>query len=88
MHWNSKSDTLELGKEVLCSVSEHYSQYTLEYNPVQSAVHPGVHPGVQSAVQPTAFTNSHLHPVNPATPELWHHRLGHPGPKAIANLLD
>lgn len=65
------------GKEV-CAVSDRADQFVLEY------ISPNTKKYAMNAMKTT--TARLRRPAVTGTPNLWHLRLGHPGPEAIANL--
>ena len=80
VYWDMEYNRLTHNKQTFCYVERHHGQWTLEYNkPMQPT-------GDENAVFVTR--SARPRPDEQASPEMWHLKLGHAGPEAIAHLSE
>jgi hypothetical protein len=72
VHWDTRQQELRLGDEIFGKVEKKHGQWVLEYNELPAAAF------VARSAQPR--------PDSIATADVWHRRLGHAGPEALAHL--
>ena len=72
IHWDTKGKKLIYKSLTVCSVEYHHQQWTLEYNKPNHYAFPAY------STQPKT--------AHEIIVDIWHQRLGHPGPDALAHL--
>jgi len=76
VHWDTKKGTLTRDGKPYCKVERHHRQWVLEYNPLPK----------EYSIEASFSSSTAPRPIKSATADLWHQRLGHPGPESLEHL--